>query len=456
MGRIAELFEKKAEGTITEEELKELTQLQKEAAVLNKEEETQPDKPKPTNEEPEEEEEDSPEKAVEALATRFAESASKKLNSVNERMEKILSSFESFGEGQHVTTSASGKGYIFDAALGKKVSVEELSKQKVEIAERKVAGKKHTEVTMRTYKFLLALKEKNVEKLQVLSEGVAGDGGYLVPEEFANLIIEDIRDIAIMRTLATVIPMTTDTLHIPSLTSRPEAKWRNEKTVKSTSTANFGENVLTPYSLAAIVGLSNELVADATLGMAGSIVNYIAGLIAQDLVEKEEKAFWTGSGSGQPTGVDGGTYSLRSVSGGLSDATRADAIVSAFFRTPQGYRNRGVWVANASTWEKINQLKDGFGNYLVSNLAGSPTPTLKGRPIYEQNDLAGGTLLYGMFSYYYIADREGLSVRVSDEATVAGQSAFERNLTFIRVEKRVDGELLLPAAVTKVTSLGTP
>jgi HK97 family phage major capsid protein len=70
--------------------------------------------------------------------------------------------------------------------------------------------------------------------------------------------------------------------------------------------------------------------------------------------------------------------------------------------------------------------------------------------------LAGGTLLFGDFSYYQIVDREGVSVRISDEATVAGSSAFEKNLTFIRVEKRVDAELLLPAAVTKVTGLGTP
>ena len=79
-----------------------------------------------------------------------------------------------------------------------------------------------------------------------------------------------------------------------------------------------------------------------------------------------------------------------------------------------------------------------------------------GRPIYEQNDIAGGTAYFGDFSFYKIADREGISVRVSDEATVASVSGFESNITHVRVEKRVDGELALTQAVNKVTGLGTP
>jgi HK97 family phage major capsid protein len=312
---------------------------------------------------------------------------------------------------------------------------------------------------MKTVHFVNALMTKNVEKLQLLSEGTAGDGGYLVPEEFANMIVEDVRDLNIMRQIAAP-PMTIagDTLHIPSLVSRPKANWRAEKAAKQTSTANFSENVLTPYSLAVIVGLSNELAADASLGVSGSIVNYVANLMATSIAEKEEEAFWIGNGTNKPTGVDGGAYTLRTVAAGsgASDLQKQDAIIQAFQRTPQGYRNRGVWVGNSQTWEEVGRLKDTTNRLLLTQLADSPTQSLRGRPVYESNSLAGGTLLFGDYSYYQIVDREGVSVRISDEATVAGTSAFEKNLTYIRVEKRVDAELLLPAAVTKVTGLGTP
>lgn len=444
MGRIAELFEKKALGTASEAELKELATLQKEAAASVEEVET----PAET------EGEETTEEEVDKLAQRFADSVTNKIGGFSDRLDKILKGIEDHAEVEQTENSG---GMIYDKALGKKVSVAELSAQKVVLEGRKLAGKTVTEVSMKTVLFLQALSQKNVEKLQILSEGTAADGGFLVPEEFANLIIEDVRDQNVMRQIArSPITISTDTFHLPSLASRPQANWRNEKAAKNTSTANFGENVFTPYSLAVIVGLSNELVADASMGVGGSIVNYVAGLMSTAVTEKEEQAFWTGSGSGRPSGVDGGVYTLRTINGGITDTTRADAVLASFYRTPQGYRNQGVFVANSSTWEEIGRLKDTQNNYLLTSLANAPTQTLKGRPVYESNYLAGGTLLFGAFNQaYQIVDREGISVRVSDEATVAGSSAFEKNLTFIRVEKRVDAECVLPAAITKVTSLGT-
>lgn len=453
MGRLAELFEKKANGSISAAELQEFDQLQKEAAMLAVHKTEAPAEPQG---EPTTQVED-PEAEVEKLAQHFADSVTSKMGSMADKLEKVLGAIEL--HQTPVATGSAKKGYVYDKSLGRQVTAEELGSQKVELSDRKRDGKKVTSVSMRTVHFLAALRERNVEKLQVLSEGTAADGGYLVPEEFANMIVEDVRDKNIMRQLAApAITITTDTFHLPSLASRPKAAWRAEKAVKNTSTAQFGENIFTPYSLASIVPLSNELVADASLGVGASIVSYVAGLLSTALAEEEEKAFWVGNGSGRPTGVDGGSYSLRTVAAGAgaSDSARADSIIQAFHRTPQGYRNRGVWVANSGTWEEISRLKDSQNRYLLTDLANSPTQTLRGRPVYESNNLAGGTALFGDFAYYQIVDREGISVRVSDEATVGGQSAFERNLTFVRVEKRVDAELTLPAAVTKVTGLGTP
>lgn len=440
MGRIADLIEKKANNELSADEAKELDSLLNEAKVAN-------------SVEKDGEGESSDDEAVEEAAQKLADMATSKVSSSMDALVKRLDEM-----GKPEVKSASEPQFVVDKKLGKTHSVEELSEIKVVLTARKQAGKEITEVSQKSVEFLSALYTGDKQKLQILSEGTAADGGYLVPEEFANVIIEDIRDLNVMRQLASVMTTNTDTVHIPSLVSRPKAAWRAEKATKNTSTATFTENVLTPYSLAAIVPLSNELVADAQLGVGGSIVNYIAGLMATAIAEKEEQAFWTGGGSGQPTGVDGGGYTLRTVAAGAgaSDAQRADAIVSAFQNTPQGYRNRGVWVGNMGTWSEVARLKDSQGRYLLSDLAGGPTQLLRGRPVYESNFLAGGTLLYGDFSYYQIVDREGISVRVSDEATVAGSSAFEKNLTFVRVEKRVDGELLLPAAVTKVTGIGTP
>lgn len=441
MGKIADLLEKKALGTLSDEEQKELDTLLKEASLAQTK--------------GEDEDEGSEDEAVEALAQKLADTATSKIDASIDKFSKVMDAFAEKQADVQVTGEAA---FIVDKKLGKKHSVEELAEMKVALPMRKQAGKEVIEISQKSVEFLSALYSGDKQKLQILSGGTAADGGYLVPEEFANMIVEDIRDVSIMRTLASVMTTQTDTVHIPGLISRPKANWRAEKAAKSTSTATFTENVLTPYSLAAIVPLSNELVADAALGVGGSIVNYISGLMSVALSEAEESAFWIGNGSGKPTGVDGGGYTLRTVAvaAGGTDTQRADALIQAFHTTPQGYRNRAVWVANMGTLFEIGRLKDSQNRYLLTDLAGSPTQLVKGRPIYESNYLAGGTVLFGDFSFYQIVDREGISVRVSDEATVAGSSAFEKNLTYVRVEKRVDAELLLPAAVTKVTGIGTP
>lgn len=435
MGQIADLLEKKALGTLTEEEAKQLDTLLAEAKLAG---------------EAKVKEDDS--ESVDVAAQKMADAVQKR---IDEGMAKVMESLKP-ADKPAVEVKESAK-YIVDPKLGKK-TVEELSEMKISLDARAKAGKKVTEISQKSVHFLSALFTGDKQKLQILSEGTAADGGYLVPEEFANIIIEDIRDINIMRQLASVMTTTTDTVHIPGLISRPKAAWRAEKAVKNTSTATFTENVLTPYSLASIVPLTNELVADATLGVGGSVVNWIAGIMAVSLNEAEESAFWVGNGTGKPTGVDGGTYTLRTVAAGAgaSDVQRADAIINAYHNTPQGYRNRAVWVGNMGTWSEVGRLKDSQNRYLLTDLAGSPTQLLKGRPVYESNYLAGGTLLFGDFSFYQIVDREGISVAISNEATVGGSSAFEKNLTYVRVEKRVDAELLLPAAVTKVTGIGTP
>ena len=191
--------------------------------------------------------------------------------------------------------------------------------------------------------------------------------------------------------------------------------------------------------------------ADATLGVNGSLIATIARLMSQSLSEEEDKAFWTGSGSGRPTRVN--TYTYQTVAGGFTDTVKADAIQKAVYRLPQGYRNGAAWVAHRAVWEKVAILKDSNNQYLLRNLLEGTSPTLKGYPTYEQNDLEQNVMFFGDFSYYWIADREGIEVKASDEATVASRSAFERNLVHVRAEERVDGEMTLTGAVVELTNM---
>lgn len=425
MGRIKDLRDLVAKGEATEEQKAELEELEQEATEVVSEESNVEDQ-------------------VERLADAFV----KKVNAQrDDRFEQLLSKLEGSMEKKAVESKPN---YIVDKTLGK-VSIDDLAKVKVELPGRKGAGKSVTEITGKTVAFVSALMQGDKEKLQLLTEGTAAAGGYLVPEEFANMIVEDKRDLTVMRQLANTMTITSDTLHLPTLDARPKASWRSEGAVKATSTAQFNELVFTPYSLAVIVGLSQELADDASLGVNGSIVNYVAQLMARSLAEAEEAAFWTGNGSGKPTGIT--NYSVGTRSAGGTDSALADAIKKTYFDLPQGYRAGAVWVGHAQALQRVNAAKDQNNNYLLTRLADGPTPVLQGRPVYEQNDLPTDVLYFGDFSYYTIVDRQGVTVDFSTEATVAGSSAFEKNLVFVRVEQRVDGELTLAGAVRKIDGL---
>lgn len=436
MGRIKELKDKQAKGELTKDEEKELKGLLSEAKDVTSDDEAQSEQA----EEAEEEAEDA-EKAVDELSDRMAKSFMDKIQPISDLADKL-------SKTPKAEVNAEQK-FIVDPQMGK-LSLSDLEEKKVVIADRKALGKKSYEVSQKTVLWVQALVQGDRQKLQLLTEGTAAAGGYLVPEDFVNLVIEDRRDATVMRQLATVIPVSTDTVHIPNIANRPKVFWRSEGATKSTTTVVFGETVLTPYSLAAIVGLSNELVADASLG--GPIVSLVARTLGQAIAEEEDKAFWTGNGSGKPTGID--NYSFTTLTASASDSSRADTIIQSLYRLGQGYRSNASFVANKNTLAKIATLKDTTNNYLLSNLGDTASPTLRGRPVYEQNDIGDGKAFVGDFSYYYIADRQGVTVDTSTEATVASSSAFEKNLTFVRVEERVDGELTLTNPIIELANLG--
>lgn len=428
MGRIKELQEKAKNDALTDEEQKELDELLVEA------------KGSEVKEVKEENKEDL-EKEIDEVASKIASKAEEQVGS---KMDEILKKLEQREPDVKVTKQPR---MVVDKSLGE-VAVEKLDEVKIKVPGRE--NKTFQEVTAKTLHYIEALSRGDVQKLQLLQEGTANLGGNLVPEEWANIIVEDRRDAVVMRQLATVIPVTTDTFHLPYLDTRPNVAWRSEGAVKATSTVQWGEITLTPYSLAAIIGITNELEADARVG--GPIVANVTRLLVRAIAEEEDEAFWTGSGSGRPTGID--NYTFTSVSGGLTDTTRADALFNAYHRLPQGYRNVASWAFNSRTLGRIRTLKDSNNQYLLQGIGVTPQPTLLGRPVYEVNALGDGKGFLGDFSEYVIADREGVSVATSSEATVASTSAFENNLTFVRVEERVDGELPTTRGIVELSSMG--
>ena len=153
--------------------------------------------------------------------------------------------------------------------------------------------------------------QNSQQVLRALVEGTDAEGGYLVPEELRTEVFRVLPDMTVMRKLARVLPMSTDTLKLNSLSARPTAYWTGEYQSKSTTSAEFNQITLSPNDLVCLLPISEQLLADANI----NLVQFIVGLFAEAIGLAEDKAFFTGSGTGQPRGISIESIASQSANG---------------------------------------------------------------------------------------------------------------------------------------------
>lgn len=285
--------------------------------------------------------------------------------------------------------------------------------------------------------------------LRALVEGTDALGGYLVPEELRAEVFRLLPDMAVMRRLARVLPMGTDTLKLNSLTARPSAYWTAEYASKSTTSAELGQVTLQPNDLVCLLPVSEQLIADANIG----IVQFIIELFTEAIAMGEDKAFFTGSGTGQPKGISQET--ITQVDAGLNIGF--DTVVSLIHSVPQAVRKApgAAFVGNSDLVENLRKIKNTTNDYIWrdgGNANNGQTTTLPDRlygyPFYEQNDLDSRELYFGDWKFYVIGDRQAISVRTTSE----GGEAWRRNAVEIKAVERVDGKAVMTSPFAKIVN----
>jgi HK97 family phage major capsid protein len=272
-------------------------------------------------------------------------------------------------------------------------------------------------------------------------------GGYLVPDLWYNKVITKLQEFTYMRGLATVIQTSKGELNIPRETSTGTAQWTTEGGAYNETEDVFGNVTLTPYKMNRIVRASEELLNDEAF----NFEDFLAMTFGRAFGILEETAFINGSGTAQPTGVI--RSSTTGVTAAATNVLTMDEVTSLYFSVKPAYRANGTWIMNDATRKSISQLKTGVASDLrylwTENLSGGPPAQLFGRPVISASDmptLATGTnvVAFGDFSYYYIADKPGISLQRLDELYAANG-----NVGF-RAFRRTDGELILSEAVKHI------
>ena len=277
-----------------------------------------------------------------------------------------------------------------------------------------------------------------------LQEGADSEGGYLVPDEFERTLVKALEEENIFRKLAKIIQTSSGDRKIPVVTTHGSAAWLDEEEQLTESDEVFGQTSLSAHKLGTFIKVSDELLNDSVF----DLESYISTEFARRIGSKEEEAFFTGDGSGKPTGIFAASGGADvGVTSAAAAALTADELIDLFSSLRSPYRKKAVWVMNDSTVKAIRKLKDGNGQYLWQPALTAGTPdTILNRPVYTSSyvpAIAAGakTIAFGDFGYYWIADRQGRSFkRLNELFATTGQVGF-------MATQRVDGKLILSEAV---------
>ena len=277
-----------------------------------------------------------------------------------------------------------------------------------------------------------------------LQIGTDTEGGYLVPDEFERTLIESLNEENIFRKLANVISTASGDRKIPVVASKGTASWIDEEGAIPESDDSFGQVSIGAYKLGTMIKVSEELLNDSVF----NLENYIAREFARRIGNKEEDAFFTGDGSGKPTGILAASGGAQiGVTAASATAISIDEILDLFYSLKSPYRNKSVFVMNDATIKAIRKLKDGQGQYIwqPSLQAGTPD-TILNRPVYTSSYVptiaaSAKSIIFGDFGYYWVADRQGrVFKRLNELYAATGQVGFAAT-------HRVDGKLILPEAI---------
>lgn len=277
-------------------------------------------------------------------------------------------------------------------------------------------------------------------------------GAALAPVDFAKEIIDGLADVAVMRQIARILPpISGKAVAYPRRTGGAGAAMVLEGQPIAPYDLTFDQVIITPKKAAALVEVSNELLQDAGVDIAG----YLAQHFIDEIGELLEDQYWNGDGAdanllGILTAEDASEQPLiERVETAETTGVDVEDILTLWTKLPPKYRRNAVFVCNSTMEAELRKMKDGNGQYLmVPDLTTGLGNTLLGRPLYLAEgfpgDLTAGddVLMVGDFlRAVYIGDKIGIDIQRNESA------GFYKDTVAFRAIFRTDIQLAWPDAL---------
>ncbi len=290
-------------------------------------------------------------------------------------------------------------------------------------------------------------------EVRTLSRATGPAGGFLVPQDFDELVTSARRARNVIGNVSRVL--LTDhgrAIPLPTATAHGTGAWTAENASVTPSDDTFGSVTVNAFKGTTKTIVSEELVQDAL----EDFDSYLAGELGQRLALLEETAFATGDGAGKPHGIVHATNGVATVAAATGSATgfKLADVRAVWAALPPAYEPNATWIMSPSAFASLANLTDTAGGLVLPTLH-NENPTLYSRPVYVSPELPAAaanarSVIVGDFSVGYAVRRvQGLGLhRQTELHSDSGQIGY-------RLFARVDGRVVLPDALRILTNSAT-
>lgn len=266
------------------------------------------------------------------------------------------------------------------------------------------------------------------------------DGGYLVPPDYAEELINVAQSQSVLYPEVTKIPVSgnrlvtnyvdTDSRKDHDGTASPVVKgrnggllayWKGEAAELAATSMKFAQDTTSLNKLTGLAYVTDEMLED--IPAIGSI---LADGFRDEFAFKIDDAILNGTGSGQPEGILAATalVTIAKESGQAAASLLEANILKMFNAMPAANRAKAKWFINQDLeivlYALQREITDGglFPLFVpAGGMASAPNGTLLGRPIVpiEQAGAVGakGDILFADLSQYRWIDKSGINAQTS-------------------------------------------
>lgn len=267
-------------------------------------------------------------------------------------------------------------------------------------------------------------------------------GGAAIPTQTMDEIFGQLKDTPGILNLITL-------LNIPELISLPaenvvgDANWVSEGAESTPSDDSLRAISLSAYELIKTIKVTAKL---EKMSIA-AFEKWVVDTLVRKLRAACKKAVFSGTGVGQPTGLDSATWNDSNSVTAATTGITYDNIVDVESLVGEDYLDNAVWVMNRKTKAQIAKLKDEnkrplFERAIENGFVGN----LLNRPVRLEGGVADGEVYFGDWKAGYVMNfAQGIEIAKSGEAGFTSGSTIYRGLAL------VDGKPTnVPGAIAKL------